>query len=121
MKTDLLTVKYGCSLLPFTHTHTHTHTCTPPQLLGVTAVVLVFLWRSRGVTILDPNMNQGSYSFRDHFIGYIAVACVSILYSVVMTTLGMGGLNIPPILVSCQWLHLCLHQQWKGSHPNIMA
>ena len=78
------------------------HACTPPQLLGITAVVLVFLWHSEGVSILDPSMSEGSYSFRNRFIGYVAVACISVLYSVVMTTLGMGGLNIPPSLVSRQ-------------------
>lgn len=45
------------------------------------------------------DLNQGSFSYRDRFICFVAAACLSSLYSTVLVAVGLGGLNIPPSLV----------------------
>jgi len=58
---------------------------------------MVLEWQSHGLTVMD--LNQGSFSYRDRFICFVAAACLSSLYSTVLVAVGLGGLNIPPSLV----------------------
>ena len=85
----------GCEIAVPMNISVHTHT---PQLLGVATIVMVLEWQSHGLTVMD--LTQGSFSYRDRFICFIAVACISSLYCTVMVAMGLGGLNIPPNLVS---------------------
>ena len=60
--------------------------------------MLLFVWESEGVKI--TSLNQEDYNYRNKVFYYVGVACITIMYSVVMTVLGCGGVKIPSKAVS---------------------
>ena len=69
-----------------------------PQVLGVSAAVLMLLWESKSVTI--GSLNSGTTNYRNELNGFVGISLLTVLYSIGMASLGLSGLNLPPFLVN---------------------
>lgn len=61
-------------------------------------LVLLFAWESEGINV--TTLDQGEYNYRNRIYCYVGVACITILYAVVMPMLGLAGVKIPSKAVS---------------------
>ena len=68
------------------------------QSLSAPAVVLLLVWNSNGVTIAD--LDKDEINYRNMLYGYVFVGALSVVYSVGLTSIGLTGLKLPPMMVS---------------------
>ena len=54
-------------------------------------------WESSGVTVHD--LDTSSFQFRGRVLAFAAVGCVTIVYSIAMTTVGLTGVKVHAKLV----------------------
>ena len=59
---------------------------------------LLSSWESEGVKI--TSLNQEEYNYRNRIYYFVGVSCITVLYSVAMTTLGFMGIKVPSKAVS---------------------
>ena len=52
---------------------------------------LLSSWESEGVKI--TSLNQEEYNYRNRIYYFVGVSCITVLYSVAMTTLGFMGIK----------------------------
>ena len=67
------------------------------QSLSVPAVVLLLVWNSNGVTIAE--LDKDDVNYRNMLYGYVFIGALSVIYSVGLTSIGLAGLKLPPIMV----------------------
>ena len=72
----------------------HTHL----QCLGITSASLILSWRSDGLTAQDLDTN--SFEFRGRVNTFVAVGFLTVLYAVVMVTVGLIGVKVHAKVVS---------------------
>lgn len=56
-------------------------------------ITLLFVWESEGVKI--SSLDQDEYNYRNRVYYFVGVACITIMYAIVMTILGVAGVIIP--------------------------
>ena len=64
------------------------------QLLSVITLTLLFSWESKDVKI--TTLDQEEYNHRNKVYYFVGVACGTIVYAIIMTTLGLLRIRIPP-------------------------
>lgn len=74
--------------------------CFTLQCFSVILLALMLSWESEGVRIFDLNDSVNHVNYRNPIYCYLAVAILTVVFAIVMTVLGGGGFDIPPLLVS---------------------
>lgn len=81
--------------------------------------MLLFVWESEGVKI--TSLNQEDYNYRNKVFYYVGVACITIMYSVVMTILGCSGVKIPSKAVSDYTLYTMLEPCMSYKNMTLLT
>lgn len=69
------------------------------QCFSLILLGLMLSWESEGIRIFDLNDSVNHINYRNPIYCYLAVAFLTVMYSVVMAILGCGGFDIPPSVV----------------------
>lgn len=75
-------------------------------MLSVPAVVLILVWKSEDITIGD--LNGGSVNYRNTLYIYIGIGILSAIYSIGMTSVGLSGIKLPPVMVMSSISHVLI-------------
>ena len=78
------------------------------------AVTLTLTWESSGVTVQD--LDTATFQFRGRILAFVVVGCVTIVYAITLTTVGLVGVKVHAKLV-CN-IHIITRCAQKSQYPS---